>query len=440
MNKLRAVWLLIAVLVLTVFSGCQSAPPEAAAAPSTPQAVESTENTPDRTVQAFYDWYLAYEGNVLADQAYRERPELTTDFVAKVDEVLVSFDKGGYDPFLCAQDVPEALDLASMDVTDGTAQGVMTSSFGHRFDIELTRGADGWQIADIVCAAPGDANTRPDPTIMVSNFYGWYLSYEGNVLVDQAYQAREELAPDFVTKVEELLATFDKGGYDPFLCAQDKPNAFQATLVDGSETEAKVDVATSFEGHLIHVTAEWTGDRWLLTDVACELSEAPAEPAPEGETPAEQVAPQSGNWFRDEEFGYALVLPEGWTHEDVDLDAPDKPPAGKMDRLVFFLPENWEENFNPLNMEVYTDAAAFEADQMPANESETIETEAFIVTRDTYIFGDNRMVKYIYRSLEDADLLVVFTDYVTGWPERLEGHEILGEQVPMIVNSLSFTR
>jgi hypothetical protein len=44
--------------------------------------------------------------------------------------------------------------------------------------------------------------------------------------VDGAYRSSEYLTPEFVRKVDEIVASFDKGGYDPFLCAQDISGEF----------------------------------------------------------------------------------------------------------------------------------------------------------------------------------------------------------------------
>ena len=68
---------------------------------------------PDGVVRSFYEGYLAYVANgvgakcnPLVDRLYRDCPVLSERFVAEVDEAIGSFDKGGFDPILMAQDVP----------------------------------------------------------------------------------------------------------------------------------------------------------------------------------------------------------------------------------------------------------------------------------------------------------------------------------------------
>jgi hypothetical protein len=71
-----------------------------------PASSKAMSATPEMVVESFYNWYAGYPGNPLADGVYRSSEYLTTEFVRKVDEIIASFDKGGYDPFLCAQDIP----------------------------------------------------------------------------------------------------------------------------------------------------------------------------------------------------------------------------------------------------------------------------------------------------------------------------------------------
>ena len=63
--------------------------------------------SPQEVVTKFYRWYIGYPGNPLVDEEYRTSPYLAESFVQEVDETLASFDRGGADPFLLAQDIPE---------------------------------------------------------------------------------------------------------------------------------------------------------------------------------------------------------------------------------------------------------------------------------------------------------------------------------------------
>ncbi|MGI6207952.1 MAG: hypothetical protein ACOYEW_07025 [Anaerolineae bacterium] len=114
---------------------------------------------PAETVEAFYAWYLDYIGdpatgefrNPLADRAYRDSAYLAPEFIAEVDALLDSFEGGGYDPFLMAQDVPTEIHVGEAMVAGDMATVPVTTSFpGHSLEVTLAKGTDGvWQITDI---------------------------------------------------------------------------------------------------------------------------------------------------------------------------------------------------------------------------------------------------------------------------------------------------
>lgn len=117
--------------------------------------------TPEGVVASFYDWYREYtwpdaEGNranVLADGAYRDHALLTADFVARVDGTLASMGGSGFDPFLCAQDIPVMFRVADvLEVADDSARLVVESNFeGHAFEVALIMIDGAWQIDDVIC-------------------------------------------------------------------------------------------------------------------------------------------------------------------------------------------------------------------------------------------------------------------------------------------------
>ena len=148
MKKNRLMWGLIALaLIVVVGSGSLAL----ASRPAT------SEVPPEQVVESFYAWYLAYPGqpparNALADGAYASRPELAPEFVEKVDALLASFDKGGYDPFLCAQDVPAEVAVEAATVSGSEASVPVKTSFaGHGFTVKLALEDGQWRIVDITC-------------------------------------------------------------------------------------------------------------------------------------------------------------------------------------------------------------------------------------------------------------------------------------------------
>jgi hypothetical protein len=122
-------------------------------------AKASTDAAPESVVKDFYQWYLGYSGNVVVDGAYRSSAYLTQEFVQKVDEIIASFDRGGYDPFLCAQDKPGDQTVDQAQVSGDTARVVVHNiwnpdteyEISTEVTVELQKAGGEWQISDILC-------------------------------------------------------------------------------------------------------------------------------------------------------------------------------------------------------------------------------------------------------------------------------------------------
>jgi len=114
---------------------------------------------PESVVKDFYQWYLGYSGNVMVDGAYRSSAHLTQEFIQKVDEIIASFDRGGYDPFLCAQDRPGGQSFDQALVSGDTARVVVHNIWNPDTEYEIStdvtvdlQKVDGeWKISDIIC-------------------------------------------------------------------------------------------------------------------------------------------------------------------------------------------------------------------------------------------------------------------------------------------------
>lgn len=152
---------LVMSVVLLAVTSCATGP-TAPTAPDTDTA--AVQPAPEEVVQEFYDWYLDYIGdrssgefrNPLVDGAYQDAPNMADEFVAEVDTLLAEQREqqaGGYDPFLCAQDIPTTIDVGSAQITADTAVVPVTTDFAdHGFTVELTRVDDTWEIRNVVCA------------------------------------------------------------------------------------------------------------------------------------------------------------------------------------------------------------------------------------------------------------------------------------------------
>ncbi len=150
--------------------------------------------TPGRVVTRFYEWYLRCFGdpgsgktdNPLVDGAYRTNRYLSQEFIHRVDETVGSFSQGGYDPFLCAQDVPESFTVDPPIVQGNEASVVVRTSFPENtFAVHLVRVDAHWRIADVSC---GGSDTPPSPAPVaelspeevVQGFYDRHVEYIGD--------------------------------------------------------------------------------------------------------------------------------------------------------------------------------------------------------------------------------------------------------------------
>lgn len=157
-------------VILIVLTAC-------ATSPATPALDTDTaamqQPAPEAAVQEFYTWYLDFIGdrssgefrNPLVERAYRDAPNLSAGFVEQMDTLLdeQTEELGGIpaDPFLCAQDIPERIDVASVSNTNGGVDVEMKSSFeNHTWTVHVEQVDGNWMITDIRCAAPEMTDTQ----------------------------------------------------------------------------------------------------------------------------------------------------------------------------------------------------------------------------------------------------------------------------------------
>ena len=131
-------------------------------------AQASTDVAPEKVAESFYAPYAAFRAdstaefpNPIASKSYRDSDYLSDGFIQKVDEIIASFDKGGYDPFLCAQDIPGAFRFDAARVSDDgqTARVVMHQVWNpnteyenvHDVDVALELVDGVWKISDVIC-------------------------------------------------------------------------------------------------------------------------------------------------------------------------------------------------------------------------------------------------------------------------------------------------
>ncbi len=153
--------LLAAGVLLLV--GCAS--PEAAPPPptATPPVMPPVEESPAAVLEAFYQAYIGFPANPLVEGAYRDNPVirgyLTAEWVDQVDATLASFDgMGGYDPFICAQNLPGTITVEQVNRADESAELLVYRGFGGDpgppLTVQMVREEGVWRILSIACPAP----------------------------------------------------------------------------------------------------------------------------------------------------------------------------------------------------------------------------------------------------------------------------------------------
>ncbi len=252
--------------------------------------------TPGETVENFYHWYVGYTGNPLADRVYQSSAYLMPEAIVNIDETIASFTHGAYDPFLCAQDRPQAFVVDDAEVAGDSAtvmaHGVWNpktaAEVTNDIALELRKVGEVWKIADITC--PGPVSSAPNmegpqmktPEAAVDAFYSWYLDYahgKGNPIVDGIYHGSEYLSEACVQKIDNIIASFDGPGHDPFLCAQDIPDIVMVedAVVGGASVTLTAHGVwnagreSEFENDIYLTLQQLANGAWEITDVECRI-------------------------------------------------------------------------------------------------------------------------------------------------------------------------
>jgi hypothetical protein len=241
--------------------------------------------TPAGATRAFYDWYLAYTApdetghfnNPLVDKAYRRAPYLSVELVEKMDELL-SEEPIMYDPFVCAQDVPEWYRTEEIEIRADSAQVMVMTYFPEfpgRLLVSLENSANGWDLVDIAC--------QVSPEAITVGFYNLYLAHVdyhprhgGGHSPLTGYDWRPFLNEALYEELAGRLAAVERTA-DPVLCAQDIPERIQVerqetseervTLLVRGDYPAGPDTYTSYD--LAIAELRLFNRQWALTGLRC---------------------------------------------------------------------------------------------------------------------------------------------------------------------------
>ena len=116
--------------------------------------------TPEGVVSQFYLIYLSHnawdgEGerpNFLVDGAYQGVLLLSDDYIAEIAALLDDANGLSHDPLICAQDVPQSVEVVERVVLDWVAEVTVSTSFAnHTFTVALEQSDENWLITGIMC-------------------------------------------------------------------------------------------------------------------------------------------------------------------------------------------------------------------------------------------------------------------------------------------------
>jgi hypothetical protein len=114
----------------------------------------SEQKTPEQTVNQFFSEWVEYKGNPIVDRYYAHSPLIDKTYVEKVDMIITSFDKSGFDPILCSQDFPERIEITNTAIKDGNAVVSINKVFSGNSlmaEVILKQKNGKWLINDIIC-------------------------------------------------------------------------------------------------------------------------------------------------------------------------------------------------------------------------------------------------------------------------------------------------
>jgi hypothetical protein len=147
-NKMKKNFLLTLIAALFIIGTAAAcvAPTASAGDQALPEV------SPQEVAQSFYNDYQAMDSSLLSEDAYKTNPYLNADAVKYIDEVVAGFGEGGaYDPFICAQDMPDTFTAAEAVINGSQAVVEVESSWGTRTKVTLDVTDGEWKISKIEC-------------------------------------------------------------------------------------------------------------------------------------------------------------------------------------------------------------------------------------------------------------------------------------------------
>jgi hypothetical protein len=304
---------------------------------------------------------------------------------------------------------------------------------------------------------------------VAATFFTWYAQavregmQRGERLTLDAVAETGYLEPALVERLRTDLAAMQGGfgGADPVLCAQDVPSEVRVTVVTADADQATLALTSDLIGHGLMIEMAQRDGLWRIANIGCGGTQASAAAplpttAPASPSAAQQEALRPG-WqvFVSPNFGYSLGYPTEWVLQE-HLADPNQPPIGpeQVKAISLIMPQAWAEAMAkrqgppdpnapviaPFTLEVVRgDKETLGQVYVAPTQSETLELSGVAVRRDVEQITDTlSLVRYIVQHPGDPQLWLVFTDPISGFPERLEGNEETLATLTEIVASLRF--
>ncbi len=170
----KSKWILAGIIILITLSLTYILQPQLSTAlqnRSLKKEQEKFQNDrqPATVINNFYNWYLAYDGNPMADRAYQGSTYLTERFKNQIDSLRYSYQFQA-DPFLCAQDKPTSFSVGLVEVGNSRVSVETFLNFSNSIRsllISLEKTGDTWLIDQIKCGQNIAQNPSADKTAII---------------------------------------------------------------------------------------------------------------------------------------------------------------------------------------------------------------------------------------------------------------------------------
>lgn len=340
--------------------------------------------------------------------------------------------------------------------------------------------------------APAPTLALPDRTGLTAeqvaeSFYAWYISaveasFQGGPLVYDAasLSAGGYLVPELVSRIlaERDAMSGAPGGADPLLCAQDVPNTVRAAVQTEVSNRAEVFMTSDLVGHRWMVSMDRLDGAWRIVDISCGRGDAVADAPLPLDTPDPRYTPQAtgpdtapsggkGNtapadlglvparegWslYHNDQYAFHFSYPADWAIQE-HTSQPDQPPLGPdaLEMIVLIMPQAWADAMArqgppdpnapviaPYTLEILRGGAEVLSNYPPATIVEDAALGGELATRRVEMITDAlSQTRVVVQHPEDPALWLVFTDSISGFPDRLAGNEAVAAAYAEILDTV----